>query len=154
MPSRFNAAFIISTFWKFSCAGYAKYFLTLLLLHSFCLSLSLFIQMHFLYNTLYFCTFLYNFTFIFIFSITHSGFNQKIITHILYIVFITRPHSYGNSGPQISYWSVVGWSVGRWSVLDGRLVGGFKKTPDIYSCVLPYVLMEECISDVVYWFGL
>ena len=29
------------------------------------------------------------------------------------------------SGPQISYWSVVGWSVvvGRWLVVDGRLVG-------------------------------
>ena len=51
------------------------------------------------------------------------------------------------SGPQISYWSVVCWSVvgafcrwsggrwlvvsllvGRWSVVGGWLVGGFKET--------------------------
>ena len=25
-------------------------------------------------------------------------------------------------------WSVVGWSVGRWSVAGGRLVDGFKET--------------------------
>ena len=34
---------------------------------------------------------------------------------------------YGISGPHISYWSVVGWSVvgalGRWSLLGDRLVG-------------------------------
>ena len=54
---------------------------------------------------------------------------------------------YGISGPQISYgtvvtwsmvcafgrwsvsrWSAVGWSVGRWLVVGGRLVGRFKKT--------------------------
>ena len=62
--------------------------------------------------------YLINFTFNdFIFSITHSGFNQKIITHILDIVFITRSHiflseillkCYKISGPHISYWSMVG----------------------------------------------
>ena len=54
---------------------------------------------------------------------------------------------HGISGPQISYWlafgwsvigafslwlvgrcSEVGWSVGRWSVVGGQLVSGFKKT--------------------------
>ena len=25
-------------------------------------------------------------------------------------------------------WPVFGWSVGRWSVVGGRLVGGFKET--------------------------
>ena len=35
--------------------------------------------------------------------------------------------------PQINNWSVVGWWVvgswvGRWSVVGGRLVGGFKET--------------------------
>ena len=38
------------------------------------------------------------------------------------------------SGPQISYWSVVGWSV-----VDCRLVGGFKKTHKnsiSYLCIL------------------
>ena len=40
------------------------------------------------------------------------------------------------SGPHISYWSMVGWSVvsgrwsvGRWSVVVGQLAGSFKKTP-------------------------
>ena len=27
-------------------------------------------------------------------------------------------------------WLVVSWSVGRWSVVGGRLVGGFKETPE------------------------
>ena len=72
---------------------------------------------------LYFCTFMYNFTFIFIFSLTHSGFNQKILTHILDIVFITRSHI---SLSEIHLKFVMGilvlrfligrWSVGRWSV--------------------------------------
>ena len=85
-----------------------------------------------------FCSFLYNFTlFFFVFSVTHSGFNQKIITHILEIVFITRPRiffitnsfkiSYGIYGPQISFWSVVGWSVGWLLVVGGRLVGVLRK---------------------------
>ena len=87
---------------------------------------------------------LINFTFNdFIFSVTHFGFNQKIIIHILDIVFTTRSHRNSSKvcdtifGPHISYWLIVGWSVvgtlGRWSVgwwsVEGvRLVGGFKKT--------------------------
>ena len=103
------------------CYYNCYYYSALLLLHSFRLYLSLFIQMQFLYNILYFCTFLCNFIFVFIFSITHSGFNQKIITRIFDIVFITQPLTifiknlfkicYGYSGPQVTYWSVVGWSV-------------------------------------------
>ena len=52
---------------------------------------------------------------------THFGFNQKIITHILDIVFTTRSQiflskisfkiCYGISGPHVSYWSMLGWSV-------------------------------------------
>ena len=103
------------------CYYNCYYYSALLLLHSFRLYLSLFIQMQFLYNILYFCTFLCNFIFVFIFSITHSGFNQKIITRIFDIVFITQPLTIfiknlfkiccGYSGPQVTYWSVVGWSV-------------------------------------------
>ena len=88
--------------------------------------------MQFLYNK--FCTsavFLYNFTlfFIFVFSVTHSGFNEKIITHILDIVFITRLRIFLSEIDLklvmefmvlkflIGQWSV-GWLVvgGRWSV--------------------------------------
>ena len=75
---------------------------------------------------------------------THSGFNQKIITHLLDIVFITRSHVFlseihlkfimeflvpilvnGRLVGDRCTWSVVGWSVvgGRWSV--GRLIGGW-----------------------------
>ena len=96
----------------------------------------IFIQIQFLY-----VLYLINFTFNdFIFSIKHSGFNQKTITHILDIVFTTQSHIffirnsfklfYEISGPQICYWSMVGWSVvgalGWWSVCrwtDSRLVG-------------------------------
>ena len=101
---------------------------------------------------MYLCTFLYSLTVTFIFPRTRSGFNKKNIAHILDIVFITRPRMflseihlkffYGISGPQISYgtvvswsmvcafgrWSAIGWSVGRWLVVGGRLVGRFKKT--------------------------
>ena len=88
-------------------------------------------------------------------TITHSGFNQKIITHILDTVFITRSHIFLSEihlkfvveflviilligRRSVGRWSVhlVGgghlvsgrWSFGWWSVLGGRLVGGFKKT--------------------------
>ena len=131
---------ILNIFWD--CYYNCYYCSALLLLHSFRLYLSLFIQMKFLHNILYFCTFLYNFLFIFIFSITHSDFNQKIMTTNVDIVFITQPITffnqnlfkiyYGYFGHQVTYWSVVGWSVagtfgrwwvGRWSVsqlVDGR----------------------------------
>ena len=82
---------------------------------------------------------LINFTFNdFVPSITHSSFNQKVITHILDIVFITRSHIFLSKihlkfvmefGPHISYWSIVGWSVvgalGRWSVGRWLVVGGW-----------------------------
>ena len=98
-----------------------------------------------------------NFTFNdFIFSITHSGFNQTIITHILDIVFITGSHIFLSEIHLkfvmeflvfiflIGRWSVGQWSVhlvsgrlvgGRWSVgrlVGGRLVGGFKKTQPLF----------------------
>ena len=77
---------------------------------------------------------LINFTFNdFIVSITHPGFNQKISTHILDIVFTTRSHRnsskvcYTIFGPHISYWLMVGWSVvgtlGRRSVGRWKVVG-------------------------------
>ena len=88
---------------------------------------------------------MYNFTFIFIFSITLPGFNQKINTLILDIVSITRPHIFLSEIHLkfvleflflrflIDRWSidrrsVVGWSCGRLSMISGWLVGGFKKT--------------------------
>ena len=88
------------------------------------------------------CFRLNNFTFIIIFSITHSGFTPKIIPHTLDNVFITRPHiflleihlklvmeflvlrfliGWWLAGRWLLY-LVAGWLVGgRWSV--GRLVG-------------------------------
>ena len=68
---------------------------------------------------------------------THSGFNQKIVTHILDIVFITRSHIILS---EINFKFVMEllvliffigrWSIGRWSVrlfggrlFDGLLVG-------------------------------
>ena len=85
---------------------------------------------------------LINFTFNdFIVSITHPGFNQKISTHILDIVFTTRSHRNSSKVCYTIYWSsyfllvdgrLVGgrytWSAVGWSVEGGRLVGGFKKT--------------------------
>ena len=62
----------------------------------------------------------------------HSGFNKKITTQVLDVIslsqhnlrfFIRRSFKiyYRISGPHISYWSMVGWSVvdalGRWSVV-------------------------------------
>ena len=88
--------------------------------------------------------YLINFSFNdFIFSVTHSGFNQKIITHILDIVFTIRSHAFlseihlrffmeflvlifligRRSGGRWSVQLVGGQLVnGRWSV--DRLVGG------------------------------
>ena len=66
-------------------------------------------------------------------TITHSGFNQKIITHILDTVFITRSHIFLS---EIHLKFVVEFlfiilligrrSVGRWSVhlVGGHLVSG------------------------------
>ena len=110
------------------CYYNSYYYSTLLLLHSFRLSLSLFIQMQFLYNISYFCTFLYNLTFIFIFPITSSGFHQKIITHILESVFITRPHIF-LSETHLKFFMeiiVLRFLIGWWSVhlVGGRLIGG------------------------------
>ena len=69
----------------------------------------------------------------FIFSITHSRYNQKIITHMLHIVFITRSHIF-LSEIQLKFvmeflvliFFIGRWLVGRWSVhlVGGRLVGG------------------------------
>ena len=70
---------------------------------------------------------MYNFLFSFIFSITHSGFNQNTVTTIVDIVFITQSITFfnqflfkidhGHFGHQVTYWSVVGWSVVGWSVV-------------------------------------
>ena len=75
-----------------------------------------------------------NFTFNdFIFSITQSGFNQKIITHILDIIVITRPQTFLSEiylkfvMKFLVLISLIGrWSVSRWSVhlVGSRLVGG------------------------------
>ena len=79
--------------------------------------------------------YLTNFTFNdFIFSITHSGFNQKIITHILYIVFITRSRIF-LSEIHINFVTeilVLKFLIGWWSVgqclvqlVGSQLVGGW-----------------------------
>ena len=69
----------------------------------------------------------------FIFSITHSGFNQKIITRILYNVFITRSRIFLSeihinfvTEIQVLIFLIGRWSVGRWLVhlFDSQLVGG------------------------------
>ena len=80
--------------------------------------------MQFLYNK--FCTFvvLYNFTlFFFVFAVTHSGFNQKVITNILDIVFITRPRIFLSEIhlKLVVEFMVFKFLIGQWSV--GRLVG-------------------------------
>ena len=80
-------------------------------------------------NAFLYVLYLINFTFNdFIFSITHSGFNQKIITHILDIVFITRSHIFLSEihlkfvmGFLVFIFLIGLWSVGRWTV---HLVGG------------------------------
>ena len=84
--------------------------------------------MQFLY-ALYLINFNFN---DFIFSITHPGFNQKIVTHILDIVFITRFHIF-LSAIHLKFamkflvltFLIGRWSVSRWSVhlVGGRLVG-------------------------------
>ena len=69
-----------------------------------------------------------------------------MITHILDIVFITRPHIFYQKFINNLLWNswfsdflyvggrlvggqwLVGWLVGRWSMVSGRMVGGFKKT--------------------------
>ena len=85
--------------------------------------------MQFLYASLYLIHFTFN---DFIFSITHSGFNQKIITHILYIVFITRSHMFLSEIHLkfamtflILIFLVGRWSVSQWSLhlVGGRMVG-------------------------------
>ena len=79
------------------------------------------------------CFRLNNFTFIFIFSITHSGFTPKIITRTLDNVFITRPHIFLLEihlrlvMEFLVLRFLIGWcSVGRWSayLVAGWLVGG------------------------------
>ena len=74
-----------------------------------------------------------NFTFNdFIFSIIHAGFNEKIVTHILDIVFITRSHIFLSEIHLkfvmkflVLIFLIGRWSVSRWSVhlVGGRLVG-------------------------------
>ena len=85
--------------------------------------------MQFLY-TLYLINFTCN---DFIFSITHAGFNQKIVTHILDIVFITQSHIFLSEVhlKLAMKFLVVTFLIGRWSVtrwfvhlVGGRLVGG------------------------------
>ena len=88
--------------------------------------------MQFLY-VLYLINFSFN---DYIFSITYSGFNQKVITHILDIVFMTRSHIFLSEMHLkfameflvliflIVRWSVsrcrCTWSVVGWSVVDDR----------------------------------
>ena len=78
--------------------------------------------------------YLINFTFNdFIISITHSGFNQKIITHIVDIVFITRSHIFLSEIHLkfVMEFMVLIFLIGRWLVdwfsvhlVGGRLVSG------------------------------
>ena len=81
-----------------------------------------------------FVFYLINFTFNdFIFSITRSGFDQRIITHILDIEFITRSYIF-LSEIHIKFvieflvliFLIGWWLVGWWLVhlVGGRLVGG------------------------------
>ena len=43
-------------------------------------------------------------------------------------------------------WLVVGWSVGKWSVLGSRLVSGFKETPIWWGCILEsHDMLHPCI---------
>ena len=83
----------------------------------------------------------------------HSGFNQKIVTHVLNNISRTRPYIFLSEiilkfvieflvlrflfdpwsmhlvGCRLAdgRWSLVDCSVGRYSVVGGRLIGGFKK---------------------------
>ena len=73
--------------------------------------------------------YLINFTFNdFIFSIIHSGFNQKIITHIVDIVFITRSHIFLSEIHLkfVMEFMVLIFLIGRWLVdwFSVHLVGG------------------------------
>ena len=78
--------------------------------------------------------YLINFTFNdFIISITQSGFNQKIITHIVDIVFITRSHIFLSEIHLkfVMEFMVLIFLIGRWLVdwfsvhlVGGRLVSG------------------------------
>ena len=78
--------------------------------------------------------YLINFTFNdFIISITHSGFNQKIITHIVDIVFITRSHIFLSEIHLkfVMEFMVLIFLIGQWLVdwfsvhlVGGRLVSG------------------------------
>ena len=76
------------------------------------------------------CVFyLINFTFNdFTCSITQSGFNQKIITHTLDIVFVTRSHIFLSEIHLkfVMEFLVLIFLIGRWSVhlVGGRVVGG------------------------------
>ena len=64
----------------------------------------------------------------------HSGFNQKMITHILDIVFITRSHIFLSEIHLkiimeflVLIFLIGQWSVDRWSVhlVGSRLFGGW-----------------------------
>ena len=76
---------------------------------------------------------LINFTFNdYVFSITHSRFNQKF-THILDIVFITQSNTFLLETDLkfameflVLIFLIGQWLVGRWSVhlVDGRLLSG------------------------------
>ena len=43
----------------------------------------------------------------------------------------------------VGRWSVVGWSVSRWSVVVGWLVGGFKETWKILKFIILFILKKE-----------
>ena len=93
----------------------------------------IFIQMQFLY-----VLYLINFTFNdFTFSIKHYGFNQKTITHIFDIVFITQFHIF-LSEIHLNFlmkFLVLKFVIGRWSVgwSSVHLVGGWFVDDQIFG---------------------
>ena len=94
--------------WKFSCNRCANIFWYCY--YSFCI---VFASLYPFYSNAVSVCFNY-----FIFSITHSGFNQKIITHILDTVFITRSPIFLSEIHLkfVMQFLVLIFLIGRWSV--------------------------------------
>ena len=107
----------------------------------------------------------------------HSGFNKKILTHILECAFITQNHIFSSkihwkfmeflvlgfvldwwpvdkwAGHlvDVAWWPLVGWLVGRWTVVGGWLVGGFKETQSlILITTFWFLIIDFYISNRSY----
>ena len=103
-----------------------------MLIPNFCIVFTYLYPFLFKFSFCMICFRLNNFTFIFIFSIAHSGFTPKIIPHTLDNVFITRPHIFLLEIHLklvmeflVLRFLIGWWLVGRWLVylVAGWLVG-------------------------------